>query len=126
MRGLVVAVCFFIVTAALAFTVQKTLEKTSDSVIEGIDSLRRRAESGAWSSADEAMKELERELYKTSKWIAMFVDHSEIDMIITSFSALSEYERYREMPELMAELSTLRELIGHIPAREALSLENIL
>ena len=126
MRGLVVAVCFFVVMTAGTIVVQCTLEKTSDEVIVEIDKLTDSVEKGEWDSADKTMMRLENELQETSRWIAMFVDHSEIDMIITCFSALREYEIYRDIPELMAETSTLRELIGHIPRREALSLENIL
>ena len=126
MRGLVVAVCFFVVMTAGAIAVQYTLEKTSDEVIAEIDALTETVENEEWDTADETMKRLESELHKTSRWIAMFVGHSEIDMIITCFSALKEFEIYRDIPELMAETSTLRELIGHIPRREALSLENIL
>ncbi len=126
MRGLITAVCFFVMAAAGAIYVQQTLEKASGEVIAEIDVLSEKTEKGDWNGADRAMEKLEESLEKTSKWLSMFVDHSEIDMIITSFSALKEYEKYKETPELMAETATLRELIGHIPKKEAFSLENIL
>ena len=126
MRGLITAICFFAAAVAGAVLIQITLEKTSGKVIKKIDVLTLTAENGEWEDADTAMTELETSLENTSKWIAMFIDHKEIDMIISCFSKLKEYEKYRELPELMGETSTLRELMGHIPKKEALSLENIL
>lgn len=126
MRGVVIAACFFVLMLAGAIVVQCTLEKTSKEVIAEIDRITDEVENKQWENADKSMYQLEKELQNTAKWIAMFVEHAEIDKIIMSFSAVKEYEQYRDIPEMMAETATLRELIGHIPRREALSLENIL
>ncbi|MBQ7717906.1 MAG: DUF4363 family protein [Clostridia bacterium] len=126
MRGFAVAVSFFILMLSGAAVIQSTLEKTSKNVVAEIDRLADEVEKKQWENADKSMTNLEKKLHNTAKWIAMFVEHAEIDNIIMSFAAVKEYEKYRDIPEMMAETATLRELIEHIPRREALSLENIL
>ena len=125
MRGVVTAVCLFIVMLIGIVLTQQLIIRTSDCIIEEINVLKENVNKEDWDRVDESEEKLEQDWEKGEKWIAMLVDHEELDLIMTTVAALKEYKKYREVPELMAEISTLEKLIEHIPHKEAPILENI-
>ena len=125
MRGVIVAASLFFVMLAGIILIQQSIEKTSEKIVAQIGDLEEKIEAEDWDGVDEGVKKLEADWEKDAKWISMLVDHDEIDLIMTTVAALKEYEKYRDLPELMAEISTLERLIEHIPHKEAPILENI-
>jgi len=101
------------------------LSRQSENMLSLIDTLAREAESGNWENTEHAFETLRDTWEKTSPRLALFTDHSLLDEIILTTAAAGGYVKYRELPELMAEIETLRSLISHIPKREQLSLYNI-
>jgi len=79
-----------------------------------------------WDRLSEETNRLNDKWDQMSKWMSCVIEHDEIDNIMISVASIKEYARYREIPELMAELSALYELINHIPIKERLLPQNIL
>ena len=101
------------------------LSTESQNLLSLIDSLSAAATDENWEESERAMENLEGEWERTSPRLALFTDHSLLDDIMLTTAAAGGYLRHREIPELMAEVETLRTLVEHIPKREKLSLYNI-
>lgn len=125
MRVFIAALALLLVLLIGLFCYSGFLTRESDTMLSLIDTLSREAEQGDWKNTEHAMDTLRDTWEKTSPRLALFTDHSLLDEIMLTTAAAGGYVKYREMPELMAEIETLRTLIGHIPKREQLSLYNI-
>jgi len=101
------------------------LTDISDNMLAKIDRMYHAVETEDWAETDLALSDVLSTWEKTSPRLALFTDHSLLDEIILTASAASGYTKTREVPELCAELETLRSLVSHIPKREKLSLYNI-
>jgi hypothetical protein len=78
-----------------------------------------------WEEAQNVIENIEEDWTITKKTWAMFLDHTEIDNIDESLSKLKKYIETREPSLALAEASTLKLFIVHIPEKEALNFENI-
>ena len=125
MKGLYLASAIFAVLISGIFFAQLSLEKVSEDMTKPLDGLTEAVDSGDWAAADMICNELSDRWVDNAVWLSMLIDHSETDLIITTISELSQYEKYRDKPELMAKAETLRELIAHIPKKERVNFENI-
>ena len=125
MRGTITAALLFAALITGMFFAQTSLEKTGDEMTKPLDELTEAVERDDWETADFVLKDLSEKWKENEKWLAMLIDHSETDLIITTMSEISQYEKFRDKPELMANVETLRELIKHIPKKERVTFENI-
>ncbi len=125
MRIFVVSLLLLVFLVGGLFLYTGYLYRESDVMLSSIDALARAAESEDWDKTDAAMEETDRLIEEKTPRLALFTDHSILDDIMLTTSAAKGYVKYRETPELMAEIETLRALIAHIPKREKLSLYNI-
>lgn len=126
MRGTVVSAVLLALVIILMATAQAALFKESESTAELIKMLRNAAETEKWDEAQDLMEEITEKWESSQIWVSMLIDHEEVDSVATTLAALSQYVKYQETPELMAELETFRHLIEHIPRRESPALQNIL
>ncbi len=101
------------------------LTHCSDKILSGIDRLSDAAEQEDWTETEQALAAVRKTWEETSPRLALFTDHSLLDEIMLTTAAAEGYVKYRESPELMAEIESLRSLVSHIPKREKLSLYNI-
>lgn len=79
-----------------------------------------------WDAAEKELEEFHRKWDKTSTLWSMLIDHYEIDNIELALSELVSYVKTRDKNEALAQMSSLRVLIKHIPEKEAFSLKNVL
>ncbi|MBO4898144.1 MAG: DUF4363 family protein [Clostridia bacterium] len=125
MKGTILT-CFIFAALILGMIfAQMSLEKAGDEMTKPLDALTSAVDSDDWETADSVLKDLSEKWAENDKWLAMLIDHGETDLIITTMSEISQYEKYRDKPELMANIETLRELLAHIPKKERVTLENI-
>ena len=125
MKGLYLASAIFAVLILGIIFAQLSLEKVGEDMTKPLDKLTEAVDSDDWDVADNICSELSDRWEDNAIWLAMLIDHSETDLIITTISEISQYEKYRDKPELMAKAETLRELIAHIPKKERVNFENI-
>lgn len=125
MRGAIIAGCIFVVMVIGMFLSLSALEKSCKEISDTAENIYQCASEQSFEEAQKMMKELEDMWDRKSKWVSMLVDHGETDEIMKTIAALGEYVKYTEMPELMAEIKTLKILIEHIPEKERPGLRNI-
>lgn len=101
------------------------LSSSSDAMLSEISRLSDAAEKADWTETERALAAVRQTWEETSPRLALFTDHALLDEIMLTTAAAEGYVKYRESPELMAEIETLRSLVSHIPKREKLSLYNI-
>lgn len=126
MRGTLVSAVLLALIIVLMAVSQAALLRESEGICALAEELRGEAEAESWENAQNIMEEINKKWETGQSWIAMLIDHEEIDSVVSTLAALSQYVRYRELPELMAELETFRRLIEHIPRKESAELQNIL
>ncbi len=101
------------------------LEDKSGQLLSLLDELSRAAESEDWEKTEQAMEKVNQTWEEVSPRLALFTDHSLLDEIMLTTAAAGGYIKYRESPELRAEIDSLYALVSHIPKRERFSLYNI-
>lgn len=79
-----------------------------------------------WEQAEKQMSSLEKTWNSKKNWWPALIDHQEIDNIDFSMARIKEYINARDPGLSRGEISTLKLMINHIPAKEALNLGNIL
>ncbi len=125
MRIFYVSLALLLVIVIGLFFYSDFLTRESGEMLTLIDNLSHAAEKEDWPKTDAAMEKVTQKWEETSPRLALFSDHSLLDEIMLTTAAAGGYVKYRETPELMAEIETLRSLVEHIPKREKLSLYNI-
>lgn len=125
MRGAIIAGCLFVVMVIGMFFSLSALEKSCKEISDTAESIYQRVSEESFDEANKKMKELENMWAEKSKWVSMLVDHGETDEIMKTIASLGEFVKYAEIPELMAEIKTLKILIEHIPEKERPGLRNI-
>lgn len=102
------------------------LTDCTDELMGKIETLATAVGEENWAETEKALAEVRRSWEEASPRLALFADHALLDEIMLTAARAEGYARYRESPELTAEIEALRTLVSHIPKREQLSLYNIL
>ncbi len=92
---------------------------------ETVNEVREYVKNDNWEEAQNSTQKLEKEWGRKTRWLSCFIEHEELDNIMTTLASLEEFTKYEEKPELMSELAKLEKLIEHIPHKEKLIPENI-
>lgn len=101
------------------------LETESQRLSDSLSALDEDINNQNWDTAAKTLKEFHEKWDKTSKVWSMLVDHYEIDNIELVLSQLTSYVETRDKSQALAQMSSLKELIRHIPAKEAFRLKNL-
>lgn len=124
-----IIISIFLLIATIIGTevfVNRTLKTTSVRLEEHISELENKTHSGNWHDAEIAMQSIEEDWKDIELLWSMLIDHFEIDNIDTALSKLSIYVKSKETSLALAEASTLKKYVLHIPQKESFSVENIL
>jgi len=120
---LIAAILITIIVSSML--VHNYLESSSQEITDYIENIEENTSSNDWDKAEEILSTLEELWSDTkSKW-SMLIDHNEIDNIEISLKRVSSYIKEREKKLALAELSLLKQMVMHIPEKEALALENV-
>jgi len=102
------------------------LTVSSERLESHILQLEKGTESEDWKEAGESLAAIKEDWLSTKKVWAILVDHFEIDNIDTTLSKVSKYIEAMDKSPALAEVSTLRQYVKHIPQMQSFSLENVL
>lgn len=103
-----------------------TLDSESKRLDDNLSKLESDIERQNWEDASEKLENFHKKWDRISSFWSMLIDHYEIDSIELALSQLASYVKTRDKSEALSQMSSLRALIKHIPAKEAFSLKNIL
>lgn len=118
-------VLFVLLICGTVFS-QYAIESACENLSNEAKTLQDAVQKGDWDTADGLVRELKDDWEKTEKWITALTNHGDTDVIATVLASVTQFERFREIPELMAEVHTLSEHFMHIPKKQRPTLQNIL
>ncbi len=108
-----------------AFFTNRILLSDAHSLEEKIVTVEANMKEEDWEKAQSVLASILSEWPTVeSKW-ALLIDHAEIDNIEDALTKVAEYIKAKEASLALAELSTLKNYITHIPEKESLNIENI-
>ncbi len=103
----------------------RTLIGSSKSLENQISEIEGSIKAGGWGNAAASLSKTAEDWERLKpKWY-MLTDHMEIDNISSTLARMGRYVEAEDLPSAMAEASSLRQYLRHIPEREILNLENI-
>lgn len=101
------------------------LNSESQELSSNLSTLEEDIENQNWNEASRKLEEFHNKWDKTSKVWSMLIDHYEIDNIELVLSQLISYVKTEDKNEALSQMSSLRTLIKHIPAKESFNLQNV-
>lgn len=129
MKEILIIVISILIVIVGANISQGYLNKTSDELIQNIETLREEIKK-AQISEDNNSKELVEDIYHKWKGIeknwSIIVIHNELDLIELALVSMKTCIEEKEYNEAMKELEKSSYLIEHIKDNEKLELKNIL
>lgn len=126
MRLLAVLLIIFAGVVVLGGWTNHKLEVTTADLLKTIDSLNRSVEKKDWDQAGKGTARLEKSWEEKAGWWPVLLDHQEMDNIKFSLARVKEYVSSHDLTLSRGQLAELREMISHIPEKEAVTLKNIL
>ncbi|HHV99493.1 MAG TPA: DUF4363 family protein [Clostridiaceae bacterium] len=124
-KAVILIAAILIIIVVSSMFVHNYLKSSSQKIINHIENIEENTRNNDWHKAEEIVSTLESLWSDTkSKW-SVLIDHNEIDNIDESLTRVSSYIEEREKKLALAELSLLKQMVQHIPEKEALALENV-
>lgn len=103
----------------------RKINHSSKDMINDIDKLANHVVNKEWDNAISKYKAISSKWSKYENIWSIMIDHFEVDQIETSIARLKVYIEQENKSDSLAEISNLKVLIEHIPAKEAVTLKNI-
>ncbi|HPF21416.1 MAG TPA: DUF4363 family protein [Syntrophomonas sp.] len=126
MRLLTVLWIVFTCLVGLGIWSHSALGDTTREMTGQIEQVIRDIDEQRWDQARQQTARLEKSWHERARWWPVFLDHQEIDNIEFSLAKVKKYVDTRDKPLAQGQLSELHLMLEHIPAKEAVTLENIL
>lgn len=126
MRLLTALLIIFAGIVALGIWSNRQLEASTGDLLKNIDDIAQYVEHKDWAQAGVQTAGLEKTWRKKAGWWPVLLDHQEMDNIEFSLARIKEYVAYKDAALSRGQLSELREMVSHIPEKEAVTLKNIL
>lgn len=101
------------------------LKTESQELSSSLLTLEEDIENQNWNEASRKLEEFHSKWDKTGLVWSMLIDHYEIDNIELVLSHLISYVKTQDKNEALSQMSSLKTLIKHIPAKESFNLQNV-
>lgn len=125
MRLLAALLIIFAGVVVLGGWTNHKLEASTGDLLEKIDSLAGDVEKKDWDGARKGTARLESTWKEKAGWWPVLLDHQEMDNIEFSLARVKEYVSAHDRALSRGQISELREMVRHIPEKEAVTLKNI-
>lgn len=119
------AILLVLVIGTSIFTLN-TLSKNALELEQQINEIESYTINKDWSNAEKCLSSIKEDWDRVEKTWALLLDHMEIDNIEISLIKMAEYIKTKDYTLAMAEISTLKQYVKHIPEKEGFSLKNLL
>lgn len=125
MKPLIIIVVLTALLVAGGCLILYALNSESQRLTDSLSILELDIENQNWDAATKKLEEFHSRWDKISSFWTMLIDHYEIDNIELVLSHLVSYVKTQDKSEALSEMSSLKTLIKHIPAKESFNLQNI-
>ena len=126
MRQVAVSVVILGLICGLGCWTNKMLQESAQNLVFHINLVVDEIKAERWSEAENHIGELEEAWRRYVGWGPIILNHQEIDNIEFSLARCREYVTSRSKPLSLGQLSELKRMVEHIPAKEAVTWKNIL
>jgi len=113
------------VVLGFSFYAKKSLDFSSKKLQDQITSIEDSIRAGDWDKAAKQLSNIKKDWDSVRKSWAMLLDHAEIDNIDEALSKMAIFIESEELSMALAEASTLKQYVSHIPEKESFRLQNI-
>jgi DUF1680 family protein len=124
-KKFIFALFVFTLVILSGFMIKAYLNKTTQVLLKDIDKVEANITNNEWEKAYINVVELNKTWEKTENIWTIFTNHHEIDSISVTMKTSLEYIREREKSDSLANLSSLKHFISHIPDMERIVIKNI-
>jgi hypothetical protein len=126
MKQLVISLIILGLITGTGLWTNDLLRESAQHLVIHIDRVADEIKDERWAEAVNHTEELEKAWSNQVGWWPIILDHQEIDNIEFSLAKIKEYVANKDKPLSLGQLSELKLMIKHIPAKEAVTLKNIL
>ncbi|NLW64097.1 MAG: DUF4363 family protein [Syntrophomonadaceae bacterium] len=126
MRQVAVSVVILGLISGLGYWTNVLLQESAQNLVFHIDMVVVEIKADRWAEAENHIRELEEAWNRHVGWWPIILDHQEIDNIEFSLARCREYVASHDKPLSLGQLSELKMMVEHIPAKEAVTWKNIL
>lgn len=126
MRTLAVIGTILLILLTGGFWTTYSLVVSTHEISREIDQVYNAVKDGQWQTAAIRTGRLETVWEEKARWWPIFLDHQEMDNIDFSMARVKEYVNSRSAALSLGQLSELKLMVEHIPAKETVNLKNIL
>ena len=124
-KRLFVVFVLVLLVFGLCFIQQKYLEKYSQNMINGLNTLEKTCLAGDFIKAEKQAKELENEWVDYEKVLSFFFDHNEIRELGTELSGIVRLASKETEQTMLSQISSIRVEILHLWSANEVTLFSI-
>jgi predicted PurR-regulated permease PerM len=125
MKPLIIIIAFTLLIIVGGCLTLNALNSESQRLNDSLKALEEDIEKQNWEEALKKFEKFHKKWDKVSSIWSMLVDHYEIDNIELVLSQLNSYVKTQDKNEALSQMSSLKTLIKHIPAKESFNLQNV-
>lgn len=126
MRAISGALIFLILLAIFGVYSSALLSRQADGLNGFLRHMEQDIDAGKWRAASKKLSKLKAEWEKVQFHWDVVIEHHEMDNIDSSLARIDKYINTEDKSQVLAEISSVRHYLKHIPKKEAFTLENIL
>jgi len=125
MKSFIGALAVLVLLLVVACIYADCLNDTVDALNESINELEASIRNEDWNRCAGLTQSLIADWKKAEKWMKMFIDHRQMDVINQTVYEMEGYISCKNHDDSAAKVVMLQNLLEHIPASEAILFENI-
>lgn len=126
LKAVVIMLCIVAIIWALNICAGSFIDRSTDKLLDSIDSTKDAAESGDAQATDLEVEKLRYEWESMESRWEILVDHREVDRIDTLMTHLEAMAEVNTLDTLVPELDELAFFLTHIDDKQQIRAENIL
>ncbi len=126
MRVLIGTTIFLITLIGFGFYSQARLTTQSNNLVVYVNTIENEAKNENWLRAENELVRFEKKWDRIQNHWDLVIEHHEMDTIDEAVAKLKKYLVVRNLDLTLAEISTIKHFLLHIPTKERFNLQNIL
>jgi len=126
MRGIYISATLLVIVLLVALFYMLAIFNVSNNFASIAIAIEQDIALDSMSDAGDKIEEIDQMWRRNGKWIAIFVNHSEMEEIQYIIERMKTYIESDDKSSLKAELAEFKERIKHLPLMEQPTVENVL